>query len=158
MSDQPDDSPPKIRRAAPARARSGRVVRPTSRSAVEPHVEQLATIGELMLGAAYADGEKVGVEIVAICEQLKEFVEASLLPSEVRRRLDQFDPAAFDIEAACSKLRFHTDNDRLFLMKLVATVTGADSVVHPSEKNYLDRVAIAVGLDPKSLSISFSAT
>src|SRR5690606_23686205 len=122
---------------------------------VERHVDQLATLGELMLAAAYADGKKVGIEVVAICEQLKEFVEAELLPFEVRRRLDRFDPMAFGVDRGCERLTVPDERDRLAVMRLVATVTGADHVLHPGETAYLRRVARAVGLDPDAVQISF---
>ncbi|MCA9517771.1 MAG: TerB family tellurite resistance protein [Myxococcales bacterium] len=131
-----------------------RTVRSTEPRAPETHVEQLATIGELMMGAAYADGEKQGIEVVAICEQLKQFVEAELLPNAVKRRLDHFDPDAFDLEAACRRLDVHDDDDRLAVMNLIATVTGADAVMHTSELAYMRRVAQSIGLDPDSLKIS----
>jgi uncharacterized tellurite resistance protein B-like protein len=121
---------------------------------LEAHVEQLSIIGEIMMGAAYADGEKAGIEIVAICEQLKEFVEAELLPSAVKRRLDHFDPATFDVEAACKGLSFGDEQDRLAIVRLVATVTGADAVMYESEVDYLRRVAVAIGLNPDQLRIS----
>ncbi len=133
-----------------------RRVRPREVQPTESHVEELAVLGELMMGAAYADGEKAGIEVVAICEQLKEFVEADLLPDEVKRRIDRFDPADFDVEAACARLTFSDQDDRLALLQLVATVVGADSVMHADEVGYLNRIAKAVGLDPDNLSITLS--
>lgn len=136
------------------RAPQPRPVRARSTGELETHVDQLASIGELMMGAAYADGDKAGIEVVAICEQLKEFVEADLLPGEVRRRLDRFDPSTFDLEGACAKLWLPEERDRLALMRLIATVTGADQVMHPGELTYIRRVATAVGLDPDALRIT----
>lgn len=130
-----------------------RTVRSTEPHAPETHVEQLATIGELMLAAAYADGEKQGIEVVAICEQLKLFVEAELLPSAVKRRLDHFDPETFDLDTACRRLEVHDDGDRLAIMNLIATVAGADAVMHTAELTYMRRVAAGIGLDPDSLRI-----
>jgi len=138
-------------RTGPAQPRPLRAREPQP---LESHVEQLALIGEIMMGAAYADGEKAGIEVVAICEQLKEFVEADLLPGVVKRRLEHFDPAGFDVEAACRALSFGDEQDRLAIVRLVATVTGADSVMHQSELDYLRRVAQAIGLNPDQLRIT----
>lgn len=139
-----------------------RIERPSDRprrkkSIVEPpevHVRELAALGQLMLGAAWADGDKHAVEIVAIAEQLKHFVDAPELPIYAAQRMEAFDPARFDVEAACAELRFDGDDDRLEVLRLVARVTGADQRMHPREVAYLERVAAAIGLDPKALSIS----
>jgi len=131
-----------------------RPVRSRKTEPTEAHVEQLAVIGEILMGAAYADGEKAGIEVVAIGEQLKEFVEAELLPVEVRRRLDRFDPQAFDPVAASQCLTFTDDSDRMALIQLIATVIGADSILHPSEIDYLRGVAAAIGLDPERIRLT----
>jgi len=148
-----DDNP-----LAALRRRTGppvaRPLRDTEVRPLEAHVEQLAIIGELMMGAAWADGDKAGIEVVAICEQLKEFVEAELLPATVKRRIDRFDPERFDVEAACEHLSFGDDEDRLAIVRLVATVTGADRALMPGEIAYMHRVARAIGLDPNLLRIS----
>ncbi len=136
--------------------RRHRRLRPAELCETESHVEELATLGELMMGAAYADGDRAGIEVVAICEQLKDFVESDLLPNAVERRLDHFDLATFDVEAAVARLSFSDDEDRLALLQLVATVVGADSVMEQGEIAYLDRVARAIGLDPDKLSITLS--
>lgn len=143
-----------VARTKPAQPRPLRAREPQP---LESHVEQLSIIGEIMMGAAYADGEKAGIEVVAICEQLKEFVEAELLPSAVKRRLDHFDPATFDVEAACKQLSFGDEQDRLAIVRLVATVTGADSVMYESEVDYVRRVAVAIGLNPDQLRISMKS-
>lgn len=152
----PPEREPRATMTATAPPQRRPVVRAQSMQPLEPHVEQLALIGELMMGAAYADGHKIGIEVVAICEQLKEFVEAELLPTVVRRRLDRFDPAAFDVEAACARLAGGDETDRLAIVRLVATVTGADAVMHAAELAYVERVARAMGLDPSQLRISVS--
>lgn len=130
-----------------------RPVRSREVTGVEPHVEQLAIVAELMLGAAHADGDYAGVEIVAIGEQLKGFVEAGELPGYVRRRIRIFDPEAFDPEKACAALTFHDDHDKFGLLNLIATVTGADQVLHPTEEAYIRSVATAIGLNPDELRL-----
>lgn len=119
----------------------------------EHHVQELATLGELMLGAAWCDGKKDPVEVVAIAEQLKEFVDHDELPPHVVDRLERFDPATFSLEAACGKLRFEDDADRLGVLKLLARVAGADRRLHAAEMDYLRRFARCAGLDPDSIRI-----
>ena len=121
--------------------------------APESHVLELAAIGELMLGAAWSDGRRDPVEIVAIAEQLKDFVDAPELPPYVVNRLEDFDPATFSLEEACGRLRFEDDSDRLGVLKLLARVAGADRHLHEGELAYLKRFARCVGLDPESIRI-----
>jgi uncharacterized tellurite resistance protein B-like protein len=119
----------------------------------ETHVFELAAIGELMLGAAWSDGRRDAVEIVAIAEQLKDFVDSVELPPHVVDRLEAFDPATFSVEEACARLRFEDDEDRVGVLKLLARVAGADRHLHPEELAYLKRFATCVGLDPDSIRI-----
>src|SRR6185295_8362478 len=107
---------------------SGRIQRPSDRpsrrkpisESPEVHVQQLGALAELMLGAAWADGTKLAVEIVAIAEQLKEFVETTSLPDHVAALMERFDPMTFDVAAACKRLRFEANDDRLAVMSLLA--------------------------------------
>jgi len=119
----------------------------------EVHVQELAALGELMLGAAWADGDKHAVEIVAIAEQLKEFVDTPELPPFVSERMERFDPATFDVAESCKGLRFESDEDRLSVLKLLARIAGADRHLHPAEMAYLKRFATAAGLDPESIRV-----
>jgi uncharacterized tellurite resistance protein B-like protein len=122
----------------------------------EQHVDELSALGELMLGAAWADGDKHPVEIVAIAEMLKEFVGAPRLPDHVISRLDCFEPDRFDVTAATRRLHAESDEDRLAILQLLARVTGADKVLTQTELAYLKRVAESLGLDPELLHVSVS--
>lgn len=115
---------------------------------------ELAALGELMLGAAYADGVKVAVETIAVAEQLKEFVSAADLPPYVADRLGRFDPKAFSIADAVRHINLRDDDDRQAILTLIARVTYSDQVIHPAEKAYLRDVASALGLDPDTITIS----
>jgi uncharacterized tellurite resistance protein B-like protein len=116
-------------------------------------VLELAALAQLMLGAAWCDGEKVAVEIVAIAEQLKEFVEVKSLPTHVSQVMDRFDPATFDPAVVCKDLTIENHADRMAVMKLLARVVSADRIIHPSEEAYLKQVAAEIGLDPTSFTI-----
>lgn len=124
--------------------------------ASEPHVRELAALGELMLGAAYADGVKAAVEIIAIAEQLKEFVAAAALPRHVQHRLEAFDPAAFDPADAVAQLVLKDDRDREAVLTLIARVTHSDRHLHPKEDLYLRQVAGLLGLDPDTIEITIT--
>jgi len=140
----------------------GRIQHPSDRprrkqrvvAAAEVHVQELGALAQLMLGAAWADGNKAAVEVVAIAEQLKEFVDSASLPEHVSQLMESFEPASFDLAAACAKLRLADDEDRLGVLSLLVRVTGADRVLDPAEEGYLMQVARLLGLDPSRISIN----
>jgi len=143
---------------------SGRIQRPFDRpqrkkhtvTTTEVHVQELGALAELMLAAAWSDGTKIAVEIVAIAEQLKDFVETTALPAHVSQRMESFDPTRFDVAAACAQLILTNDDDRLAVLSLLARVVGADRVLHPAEEAYMMRVAAALGLDTSTLTIQLT--
>lgn len=141
-----------------------RIVRPQDRplqrvqNPDDVHAREVAAIGELMLGAAWADGEKGAVEIITVAELLKDFIDVDHIPTLVARRLERFDPKTFDVAAACRELTSTDDSDRLAVLQLVARVIGADSVFHPSEVEYIKRVAVGLGIDPATIQIQVKAT
>ncbi len=143
---------------------SGRIQRPFNRpqrkkhtiASTEVHVQELGALAELMLGAAWADGSKIAVEIVAIAEQLKEFVETTSLPEHVSQRMENFDPTRFDIVAGCAQLTLTNDEDRMAVLALLARVVGADRVLHPAEEAYMMQVAAALGLDTSTITIELT--
>ena len=150
-SDQPKDANGRIRRPGDRPRRRKRTV-----EAVELHVQELAALAQLMLGAAWSDGSKIAVETVAIAEQLKEFVDSPNLPEHVSQVMERFDPDKFDMAAACGRLRLSDDDDRVAVLSLLACVTGADRVLHPGEEAYLLKVAEMIGLDPSTVSIKLT--
>ena len=123
------------------------------RSPEDAHAREVSSLGELMLGAAYADGDKGAVEIVTIAEQLKDFIDIDHVPHLLARRMEHFDPETFSVEDACAQLNLSTHEDRMAVLQLVASVVGADHVLHPGEVMYLRRVAVAVGIDPDLLQL-----
>lgn len=152
MGSTPNDGhDPRIQRPGDRPRRKKQAVETT-----EVHVQELGALAELMLAAAWADGTKVAVEIVAIAEQLKDFVETTSLPEHVSQLMDRFDPDTFDIAAAVAKLTLATDDDRMAVLSLLARVVGADRVLHPAEEAYMMRVAGALGLDTSTISIQLT--
>jgi uncharacterized membrane protein YebE (DUF533 family) len=119
----------------------------------EARAREIAALAELMLGAAFADGHKDPVEVVAIAEQLKEFISVDAMPHLISRRIERFDPGCFDIDAACRDIAVTTDEERIAILQLVARVIGSKTGLHPAEEVYLRKVAAGLGLDPASLQI-----
>lgn len=124
---------------------------PLPDQALEPHVRQLAAIAELLLGAAQSDGSVSWSERSAIASVLRAFLGESELPDEVQRRLDAFDFAKFDLDAACKQLVFTSAEDRTSLLGLIARVTDADAILKIGERSFLKRVARAIGATDEDL-------
>jgi uncharacterized tellurite resistance protein B-like protein len=119
----------------------------------EAHVAELAALAELMLAAAWADGDKHPVEIIAIAEMLKEFVGSATLPAHVSATMERFEMKRFDVATAISHIPVEDDEERLAVVQLLARVTGADRVLTQSELAFLKHVAGALGLDPDIVHI-----
>lgn len=113
----------------------------------EHHVEQLALLGEILLGVAYADGRFQAEEADTIREILAEFANIDELPPPVRSRIADFEPAAFDISTACSGLDTGAVSDRQALLGLILRVADADRVLDPGEEHYIFQVARAIGAE-----------
>lgn len=124
---------------------------PPDPATLETHVRELATLAEIMLGAAYADGRATWPERSAIAAQLAGFLGHKELPDAIVARIQAFDPATFDLEAACRALNVKTPDDRVQLLALVARITDADARLNRGELTYLQRVASIVGATPEEL-------
>lgn len=115
------------------------------------HVQELAALARLLLGAAHADGFYSAEEAVAITDILSQYVDADDLPPSVRAVMGAFDPGSFDVDAAVAQLTLRTTRDREDLLDLVVTVMGADGTLAPRELTYGREVARAAGLDDAAL-------
>lgn len=116
----------------------------------EYHVEQLAVLAEILLGAAHVDGRYDPPEASHIGGILASFVDMEQLPEAVRLRIRDFDYASFDLSVSCAKLELTTDYDKRELLKLILQVTSSDRSIDDHEQHYLADVARAIGYDTRS--------
>lgn len=119
---------------------------------VETHVAELATLAELMLGAAHADGKATWPERSALASVLSGFLGHKDLPAEVTARIQAFDPKTFDLAAALKRLTVRTADDRAQLLGVLARVTDADARLLHGEVLYLKQVASLIGATADELA------
>ena len=110
--------------------------------------EQLKFLAELLLGAAYADGEYDGHEAEAIGDILRKQVRDGELPVEVTGHLAGFDVDEWSVAAACSALGLEGSEQRRAVLQLISEVTHADDVLDHDESEYIRVVGEALGATP----------
>jgi len=119
---------------------------------VESHIAQIATLAQILLGAAHSDGFYAATEAVAIATILARFVDLDPLPDQVREAMSAFDAATFDLEAACRRLTIETRRDRRELLELVSRVMDADLVLDSREAAYMRRLGQAIGASDEEVA------
>ncbi len=107
--------------------------------------ERILPMTDILLGAVYADSERTDAEIEAV-KKLLESVFDGDLPADVAARLDDFDAAKFELDAALEP--FIADPPELHrkLLELVAAVRDADEIHDLEEDTYITRVAGMLGV------------
>ena len=107
--------------------------------------KQLLAVVDLLMGAAYADGEFDGMEAGEISDILHELIGD--LPATVSMRLAQFDSESFSLKKSCAPLISLELEARRKIMGLIAQVTASDGVHDFSESEYLRWVMEELGCD-----------
>jgi uncharacterized tellurite resistance protein B-like protein len=105
-----------------------------------------ALIADVLMGAAHADKQLDGREVEKIKALLCNMLHVTTLPAELEARIAKFKLAQFDVAATCTKLGFKTDEEKRYMLELIAAVHDSDEVWDFDEDQYLRRVAVALGL------------
>lgn len=111
----------------------------------QPDMETLGAMADVLLGAAYADGQRDEDERAVVRAILCDMLNRSRLGAVLEARLEAFDPARFDVREACRRLSLPTAGERRLLLSMVAEVTDADGAHHLDEDAYIRVVAEAIG-------------
>ena len=111
--------------------------------------DRIFPLCELLLGAAYADGELQDEEKIEVRALMIEM--AGEMRVEVEACIQSFDPARFDLKTTASAFRSDTEIDRRRLLLLAATVSEADDTMHFAEDDYLRQLATALELPASAL-------
>jgi uncharacterized membrane protein YebE (DUF533 family) len=104
---------------------------------------------ELLLGAAYADGELQEEEKTEVRALMVEM--AGEMRVEVEACIASFDPAKFDLKTTASAFKGDSEIDRRKLLLLAGTVSEADDTMHFAEDDYLRELAAALELPASAL-------
>jgi uncharacterized tellurite resistance protein B-like protein len=113
--------------------------------------QHVATITNLLLGAAYADKRLEGEELMAIRKVLGKILGQATLPPDRETQIKTFNPARFDAQSAAAGLTGLSDDEKRNLLELVATVTESDEELDLAESEYLRKVARGLGIAEDSI-------
>ena len=111
--------------------------------AMKQHID---TITDLLLGAAYADKRLEGHELEAITNLLCKVLGEDELPAAQQARFKEFNPARFDLAQAGGSLSSLSQDDRIKVLDLIASVNESDEVLDLDEDAYLRKAAHAMGV------------
>lgn len=107
---------------------------------------------DLLLGAAWADGDYAEGERSAIEVLAAQLAAGDRLTAEARLHLARFDPRRFDPAITCARLGLAPGSDaiatrrRRAFIGLVGRVVHADGRRRDGELRYIDRIATQIGL------------
>lgn len=113
--------------------------------AMKDRIDQVA---DLLMSAAHADGRLVGEEKLAVAQLLRKTLGVPALPIDLSFRIDEFSPAAFDLEKTAAAFAGDSPESKRALLQLCAAVHAADAELDLAEDEHLRRVATAIGLPP----------
>ncbi|HEU4615358.1 MAG TPA: TerB family tellurite resistance protein [Kofleriaceae bacterium] len=114
-----------------------------------PTSDRIFPLCELLLGAAYADGQLQPQEATEIRALLIE--QAGELRIEVEACIASFEPQKFQPSSVLGLFRDDSEEDRRRLLLLVSTVIEADDEIDLAESEYLREVAAGLGLPDSAL-------
>jgi uncharacterized tellurite resistance protein B-like protein len=114
--------------------------------------DRLPLVADLLMDAAHADGQLLGDEKPAVRRLLREILDAPALPMDVDFRIEEFDPARFDLVATAAAFVSDPLEVKRRLLELVGAVHAADGEIELSEDAQLRRVAVALGLTDEQYS------
>lgn len=111
--------------------------------------DRIFPLCELLLGAAYADGELRPSEKTEIRALLIELAGEQRV--EVEACIASFEPEKFEPASVAGFFQDDSEEDRRKLLLLVATVIDADDEIDLAENDYMREVASLLGLPASAL-------
>ncbi|HVW24801.1 MAG TPA: exopolysaccharide biosynthesis polyprenyl glycosylphosphotransferase [Polyangiaceae bacterium] len=136
--------------AAPASSHFPRAARLTGLrpSSVPPPPERelLTALADILLAAAYADGQICHREERAIRRILSRLHDDGELPAWLESRIVHFDGKAFDLGRTIEVLRGLPSEQRRHIAELVREVCDANNAFDIAEERYLVSLALALSL------------
>ncbi|HEY5928080.1 MAG TPA: TerB family tellurite resistance protein [Kofleriaceae bacterium] len=111
--------------------------------------DRIFPLCELLLGAAFADGELHPQEKTEIRALLVEL--AGELRVEVEACIASFEPDKFELSSIIGIFANDSEEERRKLLLLVSTVIEADEQIDLAENDYLRELAAALGLPASAL-------
>lgn len=139
----PVSSPPTSMRQPPAYRLTG--LRPSS--APPPRDEEvLGAVFDILMAAAYADGQICKREQRAIRHIAQRLLDVDQIPGWLEERLQTFDPEKFDLDRTIQALTDLLPEHRRHVIELVREVCDANNAYDIEEERYLLGVVFALSL------------
>jgi uncharacterized tellurite resistance protein B-like protein len=110
--------------------------------------DRIGLLTDIFLAAAFSDRRFPDKERAYVGELVRDLLSVRKLPEELLARIEQFDPGAFDLQAAAAEFAREAPMSRRRLMELIAYVTMADGEQNAEEDAFLRAFGEAVGLQP----------
>lgn len=114
-------------------------------------MDRTLALCDLLMGAAYSDGQLADEEKAAIRAQLA-WLAGGTLPPGVDARISAFHPWRFDVTATAAAFRGDPEEDRRKILILAAAIIDADEEVNFFEDSYLRALATALALPDSALA------
>src|SRR5436190_145698 len=108
--------------------------------------DRLPLVADLLMDAAHADARLEGEEKKTVRRLLRELLGAPALPIDLDFRVEEFEPARFDLAATAGAFARDSDAVKRRLLELLAAVHAADGELDFAEDEQLRRVGAALGL------------
>ncbi len=108
---------------------------------------ELELIADLLMAAAYADGQLDGIEVKTVLSIVVELLDGGDVPAALIERLNAFDPASFELEAACAGLGLTEREQKRALLGLLARISEADEIHDLDEGAFICQVAEQIDAD-----------
>jgi lipopolysaccharide/colanic/teichoic acid biosynthesis glycosyltransferase/uncharacterized tellurite resistance protein B-like protein len=119
------------------------------RSSIPPPAERelLVSITGVLLAAAAADGEICKREQRMLRRLLGELFDNHIVPEWLEDEIKAFDPATFDIEAACGVLRGIPREQRRHVLESVRLICDANNAFDLEEERFLVGLVFALSME-----------
>jgi len=114
-------------------------------------VDRTLSLCDLLMGAAYSDGQLADEEKASIREQLT-WLAGGTLPPAVDAQIAAFHPWRFDVQATAALFRADPEPERRKILVLAAAIIDADAEVNFFEDAYLRALAAALALPDSALA------
>jgi uncharacterized tellurite resistance protein B-like protein len=112
--------------------------------------DRIPIVADILMGAAHADAHLHGEERASVQRLLRQVLGSETVPMDLAFRLDEFDPATFDLGEAAAAFAADPPENKRRLLELVSAVHGADQEYDLSEDEYVHRLGAALGLGEDS--------
>jgi uncharacterized tellurite resistance protein B-like protein len=112
--------------------------------------DRIPLVADILMGAAHADSHLHGEEKSAVRRLLRQLLDGAALPMDLEFRIEEFDPAAFDLGETAAAFAGEPVEIRRRLLELVSAVHAADQEYDLSEDEFVHRLAAALGMTEDS--------